>query len=374
MWKIMFIVELLINACIAFTGFYIISKIIHSTQFSSSTMKSIIIGLATGLLGVLLMFKGIQVNESLRMDLRHLPLVLLAFYGIRFPLVIATGVIGSSRFLFGVTPQAFVAFIAILAISSGMIYIHRKLLNRPFLQNIALNVWALLMITIAVLINLGFNETAILLLLSTWTIGLAVGVLSSMLTLDFQILNQQVQLYKKSAELDHLTGLYNRRVWDDRTAGLEQEGRIYNVLALDIDHFKHVNDTYGHGNGDLVLQQFANILKQETRPHDITARIGGEEFMILVYDLSPQKVVKVANRIRERIATERFQLDGFPAIEVTTSIGIAHGKHVHIQQMNVLADEALYAAKQQGRNRTVLFDQADQQDIAATQSSTETIT
>lgn len=374
MWKIIFIVELLVNACIAFTGFYIISKIIHSTHFSSSTTTSVIIGLATGLLGVLLMFKGIQVNESLRMDLRHLPLVLLAFYGNRFPLVIATLIIGGSRFLFGITPQAFVAFIAIIAISTGMIYIHRKLFNRPFRQNLSLNIWALLMITFAVLINLGFTDASLRLLLATWTIGLAVGVLSSLLTLDFQMLNRQVALYKQSAERDHLTGLYNRRVWDTRTAGLEQEGRIYNVLALDIDHFKHVNDTYGHGNGDLVLKQFANILMEETRPHDVTARIGGEEFMILVYDLAPSKVNKVANRIRERIANERFQLDGFPAITVTTSIGIAHGKHVHIQQMNVLADEALYTAKQQGRNRTILFDQADQQDIAASHSSTETTT
>lgn len=369
----MFIVELLINACIAFTGFYIISKVIHSTRFSSYPAKSIIIGLLTGLLGVLLMFKGIQVNESLRMDLRHLPLVLLAFYGIRFPLIIATLIIASSRFLFGVTPQAFVAFVAILAISAGMIFIHRTFLNRPFRQNVALNVWALSMVTIAVLINLGLSDAALRLLLSTWTIGLAVGILSSLLTLDFQTLNRQVELYKKSAELDHLTGLYNRRVWDARTAGLEQEGRIYNVLALDIDHFKHVNDTYGHGNGDLVLQQFANILKQETRPHDITARIGGEEFMILVYDLSPQKVVKVATRIRERIATERFQLDGFPAIEITTSIGISHGKRIPIQRMNTLADDALYTAKQQGRNRTILLNQQDEQHIAATQSATETI-
>jgi len=88
MWKIIFIVELLVNACIAFTGFYMISKIIHSTRFSSYAVKSLIIGLATGLLGVILMFKGIQVNESLRMDLRHLPLVLLAFYGSRFPLAV----------------------------------------------------------------------------------------------------------------------------------------------------------------------------------------------------------------------------------------------------------------------------------------------
>jgi len=255
-----------------------------------------------------------------------------------------------------------------------MMLIHRQLLNRPFRQNLVLNVWALLMVTCAVLINLGFNDASLRLLLATWTIGLAVGVLSSMLTLDFQMLNRQVELYKQSSERDHLTGLYNRRVWDSRTAGLEQEGRIYNVLALDIDHFKHVNDTYGHGNGDLVLQQFANILMEETRPHDITARIGGEEFMILVYDLTPSKVTKVANRIRERIAHERFQLDGFPAITVTASIGIAHGKQIHIQYMNGLADEALYTAKQQGRNRTILFNQLDQQSIAASHSSTETKT
>ncbi|MDX1259107.1 diguanylate cyclase [Exiguobacterium sp. K1] len=372
MWKIIFIVELLVNACIAFTGFYIISKIIHSTRFSSYAVKSLIIGLATGLLGVVLMFKGIQVNDSLRMDLRHLPLVLLAFYGNRFPLVVATLIIAGSRFLFGVTPQAFIAFVAIIAISTGMIWIHRQLLNRPFRQNLALNVWALLMITFTVLINLGFNDASLRLLLATWTIGLAVGVLSSMLTLDFQTLNRQVELYKQSSERDHLTGLYNRRVWDTRTAGLEQEGRIYNVLALDIDHFKHVNDTYGHGNGDLVLQQFANILMEETRPHDITARIGGEEFMILIYDLTPPKIIKVANRIRERIAHERFQLDGFPDITVTASIGIAHGKQIHIQHMNGLADEALYTAKQQGRNRTILFNQLDQQSIAASHSSTET--
>lgn len=374
MWKIIFIVELLVNACIAFTGFYMISKIIHSTRFSSYAVKSLIIGLATGLLGVILMFKGIQVNESVRMDLRHLPLVLLAFYGSRFPLAVATLIVAGSRFLFGVIPQAFIASIAIIAISTGMMLIHRQLLNRPFRQNLVLNVWALLMVTCAVLINLGFNDASLRLLLATWTIGLAVGVLSSMLTLDFQMLNRQVELYKQSSERDHLTGLYNRRVWDSRTAGLEQEGRIYNVLALDIDHFKHVNDTYGHGNGDLVLQQFANILMEETRPHDITARIGGEEFMILVYDLTPSKVTKVANRIRERIAHERFQLDGFPAITVTASIGIAHGKQIHIQYMNGLADEALYTAKQQGRNRTILFNQLDQQSIAASHSSTETKT
>lgn len=78
--------------------------------------------------------------------------------------------------------------------------------------------------------------------------------------------------------------------------------------------------------------------------------------MVLVYDLTPSKVAKVANRIRERIANTRFQLDGFPAISITASVGIAHGKHVAAQRMNILADEALYAAKEQGRNRVILYE------------------
>lgn len=352
----MFIAELLLNACIAFTGFYLIAKIIYSQRLASSRMKSLIVGLATGLLGVLLMFKGIAVNESLRMDLRHLPLVLLAFYGVRSPLIIATLIIGCSRFYFGWTPQSIVAFLAVLGISTGMYFIHKRLLHRPLLQNLIMNVWSLFMISIAVSINLGFSDAALRLLASTWTIGLAVGLLSSLLTIDFQLLNEQVQRYKQSAELDHLTGLYNRRVWDERTALLEAEGRVYNVLALDIDHFKHVNDTYGHANGDLVLQQFARILQEETRPHDITARIGGEEFMVLIYDLTPPKVTKVANRIRERIANTHFQLDGSPSIAITASVGIAHGKHIAIQRMNILADDALYASKEQGRNRVILYE------------------
>lgn len=118
--------------------------------------------------------------------------------------------------------------------------------------------------------------------------------------------------------------------------------------------FNHVNDTYGHGNGDLVLQQFANILKVETRSRDTVARIGGEEFVILMYDLTPEKVNKVANRIRERIAAETFHLNDFPPIHITTSVGVAQGTSLPIKRMVDLADSALYQAKNEGRNQVVI--------------------
>ncbi|WP_214759758.1 GGDEF domain-containing protein [Exiguobacterium sp. s129] len=354
---------LLLNACVAFTGFYIISKIYHSTLFHSQFFRSFIIGLLAGALGLFLMYNAVEANDTVRVDLRHLPLVLLAFYGARAPLFIATLVIASTRFLFGMTEQAFIAFIATFIVSIGMLWIHRLLRERLFLQSIFLNVWALFIISLAVYINMGWNAAYVSLVLTIWMVGMLVGLLSSTLTIDLEKTTRRALEYKQSSERDHLTGLFNRRVWDRYTASLGEDDRTYNVLALDIDHFKHVNDTYGHGNGDLVLQQFADILKVETRAHDTVARIGGEEFVILMYDLTPEKVDKVANRIRERVATETFYLNDFPPIQITTSVGVAHGTALPIKRMVDLADSALYQAKSEGRNQVVVSTYASPEPI-----------
>mgnify|MGYP005753728269 CR=1 FL=1 len=346
---------LLLNACVAFTGFYIISKIYHSSLFNSQRLRSFVIGLLAGALGLFLMYNAVEANDTVRVDLRHLPLVLLAFYGARMPLYIATLVIASTRFLFGMTEQAFIAFIATFVVSGGMLWIHRLLRERLFMQSIFLNVWALFVISLAVYINMGWSAAYVSLVLTIWMVGMLVGLLSSTLTIDLEKTTRRALEYKQSSERDHLTGLFNRRVWDRYTASLGEDGRTYNILALDIDHFKHVNDTYGHGNGDLVLQQFADILKVETRAHDTVARIGGEEFVILMYDLTPEKVDKVANRIRERVATETFYLNDFPPIQITTSVGVANGTALPIKQMVDLADSALYQAKNEGRNQVVVL-------------------
>lgn len=92
----------------------------------------------------------------------------------------------------------------------------------------------------------------------------------------------------------------------------------------------------------------------ETRAHDTVARIGGEEFVILMYDLTPEKVDKVANRIRERIAAELFHLNDFPPIHITTSVGVAHGTSLPIKRMVDLADSAFYRTKNEGHNQVVI--------------------
>lgn len=361
----MLFTALLLNSTVAFTGFYLISKLYHSNPFWSFRLRGLLIGLLTGGFGLLLMVNGVEVNDEVRVDLRHLPLVLLAFYGARFPLLIATMIIASTRFLFGVTDQAVVAFIATFIVSIGMWLLHQRLTDRLFLQSMLLNVWALFIISIAVFVNLGWNEAYIELVLTIWTVGLLVGSLSSLLAVDLEQTTRRSKEYKRSAERDHLTGLFNRRVWERQTASLESNGRAYNILALDIDHFKHVNDTYGHPNGDLVLKRFAELLLIETRSHDLVARIGGEEFVVLINDLNPDQVIKVAERIRERIGSESYYLSDANPIQVTVSIGIAHGKSLSVDAMSEFADKALYQAKKGGRNQSILL-LADESQLVTT--------
>lgn len=344
---------LLLNASVAFTGFYLISKLYHSEHFGPFRFRGFLIGLLTGAIGLFLMMNAVQVNGEVRVDLRYLPLVLLAFYGARFPLLIATVIIASTRFLFGLTDQAVVAFIATFVVSLGMWWIHRHV-RRLLLQSMLLHVWALFVTSVSILVNLGWSSAYIEIVLTFWVVGLLVGTLASLLAIDLEQMTRRSKEYKHSAERDHLTGLFNRRMWEERTTSLVSERRAYNVLALDIDHFKHVNDTYGHPNGDLVLKRFAELLKLETRSHDVVARIGGEEFVILIYDLPPEKVVKVAERIRERIAVEAFVLSDGTSIRISTSIGIAHGSALPVESMSSIADSALYEAKDKGRNRTVV--------------------
>lgn len=133
---------------------------------------------------------------------------------------------------------------------------------------------------------------------------------------------------------------------------VEEHYDICNVLMIDIDYFKQINDQYGHANGDEILKQFAELLHRETREHDIKARIGGEEFGILIPMLSQIEVMKVAERIRSSISKHEFKLLNEQSIHISVSIGVANGKSEHLLEMVHSADACLYHAKNSGRNRT----------------------
>jgi diguanylate cyclase len=122
------------------------------------------------------------------------------------------------------------------------------------------------------------------------------------------------------------------------------------VVCLDIDHFKQVNDRFGHQTGDVVLTQVAQALRSQVRPTDMLARTGGEEFVVLVHDEPATGLLMLAERLRTAVARAVRTPDGQP---VHISLGVARCTATDAQAENVLsrADAALYRAKQQGRNR-----------------------
>lgn len=174
------------------------------------------------------------------------------------------------------------------------------------------------------------------------------------------LLNRVIKRFQSRIEaqatLDSLTGLPNRRGFDLLAAQAMQEAlrepKPLTALLLDLDHFKRLNDTYGHLAGDLVLAGFARDLQSCLRQSDIVCRWGGEEFIVLLKDTDTSNGLKIAEKIRHRIEEQRYLYEG-QALQITVSIGLTtlqpddtlHG-------LLARADHAMYRAKQTGRNRT----------------------
>jgi two-component system cell cycle response regulator len=160
------------------------------------------------------------------------------------------------------------------------------------------------------------------------------------------------------AQTDPLTDALNRRALTERLNAELERARRYDsmvtLLMIDIDHFKRINDTYGHLVGDDVLMALAALLQHEVRSVDLVARYGGEEFVIVLPETREEGAVAFAERIRERIETHPFAADDGPTLQVTASIGVATfpaPRVATVEDLFMRADQALYRAKAEGRNR-----------------------
>ena len=156
---------------------------------------------------------------------------------------------------------------------------------------------------------------------------------------------------------DALTGLHNRRYMEGHLKTLVTDsvrtGRALSMLVADIDHFKHVNDTYGHDAGDICLKEFSVRLKRNTRGIDLACRLGGEEFVIIMPDTDIARAYQVGERLRANIAAENFTINSELSIRVTASVGLGTLERADDTPETIFkrADNALYAAKRRGRNR-----------------------
>jgi diguanylate cyclase (GGDEF)-like protein len=165
------------------------------------------------------------------------------------------------------------------------------------------------------------------------------------------------QAAESEARTDQLTQLPNRRYFDEYCRLLASRRRStdrVSILAVDVDHFKKLNDQYGHQTGDVVLRSIANAIQYSVREEDVPARFGGEEFMVLLRNPSNGVALEIGERIRQNVR-DMDLLDSGVTERVTVSVGVASGQHAGETIADIVerADRALYAAKRTGRDRVV---------------------
>ena len=184
----------------------------------------------------------------------------------------------------------------------------------------------------------------------------------------FWRLNQNLQILdlvetiQDAAIKDDLTGLFNRRYLFDIGSKLFENAKRKSfditIAMIDIDHFKRINDAYGHACGDLILSETARIIEENFRASDIVARYGGEEFCVLAPNMDPQHSLRLFDLLRQKVAQSRFTCHG-DDIQVTVSIGLTTVLQETFEEMLHTADQKLYDAKRQGRDRTIGDDPTD---------------
>lgn len=173
-------------------------------------------------------------------------------------------------------------------------------------------------------------------------------------------LRRSVQRSMEMAIVDELTGFYNRRYMETHLGtlvdGAAHRSRPMAVLAIDVDFFKSVNDTYGHAVGDAVLKEIAGRIRTNIRHLDLPCRVGGEEFIVVLPETDAQRAYRIAERVRTAISSSPFPAspEG-PGVDISLSIGVAafDGPDDTAERLLRRADQALYRAKRSGRNRVV---------------------
>ena len=190
-------------------------------------------------------------------------------------------------------------------------------------------------------------------------LAICLGITLLVLLLMYLSLSRYQRRLEEMAATDKLSGLLNRQAFtilmDRLMAEHSRQPRPLSILLLDVDHFKSVNDLHGHAAGDRVLRRVAELLRQDLRQSDIAVRWGGEEFLVVLDNCDLAEAQRIAEKIRERIAQERLDIDG-THFAVTISVGVSQFSGDEFPEQTISrADAGLYQAKNNGRNRVYVW-------------------
>ncbi|MDX1770495.1 MAG: GGDEF domain-containing protein [Planococcaceae bacterium] len=356
--------DLFINLCVLISLIFIYLQLRWKSNLEKkSYIFSVIIdGFAGGLLGFILMNFSIQVTTETIVDLRYVPVMLIImFIGVPQAVISAILII-ISRFLLGITTSAIGAMILMVILILGYIIINKFYKKYTINQNVLRQSLSYIIFSnfvFSIIISVLVKDFIVLtsLIPSYWMISI-IGGLISVFFVEYVLKTQYLLMkYEKESTTDFLTGLNNVRqfdaIWNTLISNATVKNERLSLLMIDIDHFKHVNDTFGHPIGDSILVELGQILKEASRSFDVVSRNGGEEFSVILPDCPNHQAIEIAERIRREVEIHNFQVSHKESIHITVSIGVAtYPETVNdTDQIVDIADECLYKAKRTGRNK-----------------------
>lgn len=358
--------NLIANASLLLVGLYIISRL---TKLGVTTKlplrRQVTISFLLAGLSIVITLHGVLWNAQADFQYGFVPIIMSALYfglpGVRITYVASILVL---PFILSETLLLITFLDYTLAASIAVAFLWFRERIKPARDIRIVNAISLGFISLFSLLNVStYNqiEMYVMTLLAFITIGYSAGFLLHIVYGGIHKIQRSERLiskYKEAAFTDSLTGLGNRRRFEEEMKRVDEE--VINgtqdvaLLFLDIDHFKSINDTYGHDAGDAILVELGNRLTKTARTDDMVCRNGGEEFSVLLADCTLSQGFVIGKRYLRQIAETPFLLPDGSFIDVTVSIGIASTSESKIATSSQLikkADVGLYVAKRSGRNR-----------------------
>ncbi|GHF93952.1 GGDEF domain-containing protein [Deinococcus piscis] len=347
---------LLLNFSLLITLAYLFSLTLRTWPLRQDLTFRAQATLTASLIAVVLLLQPAEVVPGVIIDMRPVPLVLLALvYGVPAAVVASVPML-LYRFALG-GPGVLPAFLSIALILLVTAAVRRHFdsedLPWPHLALLALVLFSPNGLPILLLPN--GRELLAQLYLPLLALNVAGFLTAAVILRDRLRLVRLNALFQRQAQQDALSGLLNRRQFEEDLLHL-QPGDL--VMMLDIDHFKRINDTYGHAAGDQVITAIGQLLRSTLRASDPAYRYGGEEFAVILHAPQSGSSEMIAERLRSQIAQTPLLVgdeDSAVPLHITASLGGArHTASAEAQRTVALADQALYQAKQEGRNRWVI--------------------
>ncbi|TDT46059.1 GGDEF domain-containing protein [Fonticella tunisiensis] len=295
--------------------------------------------------------------SKFEIDLRMVPIIQLAMYMGTGPAVVTSILVMIAEIIFygRNTWTIWVFFgMAMVAIGSGIISDLKLTFSKKCLY---IFIYVLLIVNIVTFMALK-NMKLFIMVSRYYSITMIISCL--FMYIEMIYINKLRDIHKQLKEnsiKDYLTGLYNVRFFalmlQDYNKNFKDQKEIFSIIFIDTDHFKDINDNYGHPAGDYIIKQLGMILSANCRKDDVVFRFGGDEFAILLPGCSHDSAVEIAERIRRAVEMHEFILPDGTSIKTTVSIGVATStdKDMDVGKIINCADAALYKAKSSGKNK-----------------------